>query len=123
LLMLAALASAIAPAGRPINAQEREAFVARGKALFVEKGCLGCHAIGNVGTAIGRDLSRVGEKYREDDLTRWLSPSAQEPTPGRPTNELEPAERDTRRLLRHMPTPKLSESEARALAAYLASLR
>jgi mono/diheme cytochrome c family protein len=125
--LLAAVASVIAPTGAPIAAQERGPLVARGQALFVDKGCHGCHRIANVGTAIGPDLSRVGEEYREDDLTRWLSPSGPapsglEPTPGRPTSELEPAERDTSHLPRHMPTPRLSESEARALAAYLASL-
>jgi mono/diheme cytochrome c family protein len=116
------LACVIAPGGAPIGAQEREALLARGKALFTEKGCHGCHAIGNVGTPVGPDLSRAGAKYREDDLTRWLRPSVQEPTQGRRMHELEPVERDTSRLLRHMPTPKLSEAEAQALAAYLASL-
>ena len=49
---------------------------------------------------------------------RW-----KEPTPGGRMPELEPAERDVSRLLRHMPTPKLDRFETEALAAYLASLR
>jgi mono/diheme cytochrome c family protein len=88
----------------------------------MEKGCHGCHTIGTVGTPIGPDLSAVGRQYREDELTRWLSPSVQEPTPGRRMHSLDPPERDLSRLLSPMPTPRLSESEAQALAAYLASL-
>ena len=43
-------------------------------------------------------------RYSEETLARWLrDPAAQEPT-------------------RHMPNLQLSEAEARALAAYLASL-
>jgi mono/diheme cytochrome c family protein len=131
-LVLAAVASLIAPTGAPIAAQERDALVARGRALFQEKSCHGCHTIGSVGTAIGPDLSQVGGRYREDHLTRWLSPSVQEPTQGRQTqeptqgrqtHELEPVAPHVSRLLRHMPTPKLSEPEAQALAAHLASLR
>jgi mono/diheme cytochrome c family protein len=48
-LVLTAISSVIAPAGTPIAAQEREALVARGKALFMEKGCHGCHTVGKVG--------------------------------------------------------------------------
>jgi len=103
-LVLAALASVIAPVGAPIAAQEQETPVTRGKALFTEKGCHGCHTIGAMGTPIAPDLSRVGRKYREDDLARWLTdPSAPRP-------------------MRHMPKLELSETEARALAAFLASL-
>ena len=103
-LVLAALASVIALSGAPIVAQERETLVARGTALFTEMGCYGCHTIGTMGTPIAPDLSRVGRKYREGDLTRWLmDPSAQRP-------------------MRHMPKLELSETEARALAAFLASL-
>jgi mono/diheme cytochrome c family protein len=122
LLMLATLASVITPTGAQIAAQEREALAARGKALFMEKGCHGCHTIDTVGTPIGPDLSAVRRKYREDEITRWLSPSVQEPTQGRRMHSLDPADRDLGRLLSHMPTPRLSESEAQALAAYLASL-
>ena len=103
-LVLAALASVIAPSSAPIVAQERETLLAQGKALFTEKGCYGCHTIGPMGTPIAPDLSRVGRKYREGDLARWLAdPSAQRP-------------------MRHMPKLELSETEAGAVAAFLASL-
>jgi cytochrome c oxidase subunit 2 len=103
-LVLAALASVVAPSGTPIVAQEGETPASRGKALFTEKGCYGCHTIGAMGTPIGPDLSRAGRKYREADLARWLM----EPSAPRP--------------MRHMPKLELSETEARALAAFLASL-
>jgi hypothetical protein len=74
-----------------------------------------------MGTSIGPDLSRVGLGYREGDLRRSLGSSAEEPTPGQRMPELEPAERDVSHLLRHMPTPRLTEAEA--LAMYLASLK
>ena len=120
--MLATLAWVITPTGVSSTAQERAALLARGKALFVEKGCHGCHTIGTVGTPIGPDLSRVGSRYREEDLARWLSPPTQEPTQGGRMHGLDPVERDVGPLSRHMPTPKLTESEAQALAGYLASL-
>ena len=122
-LAFVALASVIASAVAPIMARGQEAVVTRGKTLFMEKGCHGCHTIGTVGTAMGPDLSRVGRRYREGDLRRWLGPPVEEPTQGGRMPELEPAERDVSHLLRHMPTPKLDGFEAEALAAYLASLR
>jgi mono/diheme cytochrome c family protein len=117
------LASVIASAVAPTIARGQETVVTRGKTVFMEKGCHGCHTIGTVGTAMGPDLSRVGRRYPEGDLRRWLGPPAEEvPQEGR-TRELEPAERDVSGLVRHMPTPRLNESEAEALAAYLASLK
>jgi ubiquinol-cytochrome c reductase cytochrome b subunit len=87
------------------HAQSREALVRRGQALFAEKGCYGCHTIGVAGTPIAPDLSRVGARYPEPALARWLrDPAAQEPT-------------------RHMPKLEMSEMEASALAAFLSTLR
>jgi len=86
-------------------AQDRAALVARGRALVTDQRCLDCHTVGVAGTPIGPDLARAAAKYREADLARWLrDPAAQRPT-------------------RHMPNLGLSEAEAQALAAYLASLR
>jgi cytochrome c1 len=57
------------------------------------------------GTPIGPDLRHAGRRYGESALARWLrDPAAQEPT-------------------RHMPKLDLTEAQAGALAAYLASLR
>jgi len=98
--------------------------VAQGKALFAQKGCYECHTVGKVGALITPDLSRAGVKHREGDLVRWLRrPSTEGPTEGGRLRKLEPAERDMARMSPHMPTLTLSETEAQALAAYLASLR
>jgi mono/diheme cytochrome c family protein len=97
LVWLAACAAAVG--------QEDAGRRARGKQLFTEQGCYGCHTIEKFGTPIANDLSHVGSKYDLAFLTRWLrDPSAQKPTA-------------------HMPKIALSETEAEALAAYLASLR
>ena len=61
--------------------------------------------IGKFGTPIGPDLSRVGARYPEPYLVRWLrDPSAQRPSA-------------------HMARLELSEAQVQALAAYLSSLR
>jgi len=89
----------------PAGAQEGDGAVARGGRLFFDQGCYGCHTLGVVGTPIAVDLSRIGAKYPEEFLRRWLrDPSVQKPTA-------------------HMPRIDLSEEEVRALASFLASLR
>ena len=91
--------------GCAAGAVAQEGSVARGKQLFTEQGCYGCHMIEKYGTPIATDLSHVGSKYNAVELTRWLeSPASQKPTA-------------------HMPKIAMSESEAKALADYLASLR
>ena len=96
--------SVLCPA-MPILAQEHSTLLERGKQLFVDQGCYGCHTVGNMGTPIGPDLSHVGAPYPASYLINWLrDPSAQKPTA-------------------HMPKIELTEDETRALAAYLSSLR
>lgn len=86
-------------------AQDGGTLADEGKKLFIQKGCYGCHMVGKMGTEIGPNLSRVGHKYPEAYLQRWLrDPSLQKPGA-------------------HMPKLDLDEAEIRALAAYLASLR
>ena len=88
-----------------LAAQSRETLVTEGRQLFADKGCLGCHTVGVAGTPIAPNLRRAADRYSEATLAGWLrDPAAQEPT-------------------RHMPDLKLTEHEANALAAYLASLR
>jgi mono/diheme cytochrome c family protein len=87
-----------------LDAQSRETLVTQGRQLYTDKGCYGCHTVGASGTPIAPDLRRAASRYPEASLARWLrDPAAQEPT-------------------RHMPNLDLSEAEASALAAYLASL-
>ena len=89
----------------PLAAQSRDALIAKGRQLFTDLGCYGCHTIGSAGTPIAPDLRRTASRYSEADLARWLrDPAAQEPT-------------------RHMPNLQLSEAEASAVAAFLVSLR
>ena len=82
------------------------ALVQRGAQLFTEQGCYGCHTVGKFGTqGIAPDLSRVGAKHDVAYLTKWLQdPASQKPTA-------------------HMPKIGVSADEAKALAAYLGSLK
>ena len=82
------------------------ALVQKGERLFIEQGCYGCHTVGKVGTqGIAPDLSHVGGKHDVAYLTKWLEdPASQRPTA-------------------HMPKIGLSAAEAKALAAYLGSLK
>lgn len=88
-----------------VQAQDRGELVTQGETVFRAQGCYGCHTVGKTGTPIATDLSRIGAKHDEAYLGRWLrDPSLQRPTA-------------------HMPKIDLSESEVKALAAYLGSLR
>ncbi len=86
------------------RAQDRPA-VATGARLFMAHGCYGCHRIGALGTPIGPDLSKIGAKYAEGDLVRWLTdPASQKPNA-------------------HMPKLELTPADINALAAFLATQR
>jgi mono/diheme cytochrome c family protein len=101
----ASVAAAIALAATVAFGQDGTALVSQGKRLFTEQGCYGCHTIGKAGTPIANDLSEVGSKYPESYLREWLrEPQQQKPRA-------------------HMPKIEMAEAEARALAAYLASLK
>jgi mono/diheme cytochrome c family protein len=101
----ASVAAAIALAATVAFGQDGTALVSQGKRLFTEQGCYGCHTIGKAGTPIANDLSEVGSKYTESYLREWLrEPQQQKPRA-------------------HMPKIEMAEAEARALAAYLASLK
>ena len=94
-------------AAAPALAQAPDAVLVRkGEGLFKEQGCYGCHTVGKFGTqGIAADLSHVGAKHDVSYLTKWLKdPASQKPTA-------------------HMPKIGLSDAEARALAAYLGSLK
>ena len=87
------------------QAQDGRALVGQGRMVFRDQGCYGCHTAEGMGTPIGPDLSRIGAKRNEANLTGWLrDPAAQRPTA-------------------HMPKLELTEAEVHALAAYLGSLR
>ncbi len=77
----------------------------RGRRVFMEQGCHGCHTIGAVGTPIGPDLSRIGNRYSVSDLRRWL----RDPESVRPGA--------------HMPILELTEDQIDDLAEFLGFLR
>ena len=88
-----------------VPAQAGPGLVERGRQLFTEHGCHGCHTIGKMGTPIATDLSRIGARHGQAQLEAWLrDPSKQRPTA-------------------HMPTIRMTVAEVTALAAYLATLR
>ena len=101
----ASVAATIALAATVAFGQGGSKPASQGERLFTEQGCYGCHMIGKMGTPIANDLSQVGSKYPEDYLREWLrEPQQQKPRA-------------------HMPKIQMAEAEARALAAYLASLK
>jgi cytochrome c oxidase subunit 2 len=87
----------------------------RGAAIFGEKTCVTCHAIGDVAAArIGPDLTHVAERTTlgagvientPDELARWLK-DPQRIKPGS-----------------HMPNAQLSDGEVTDLVAYFETLR
>jgi mono/diheme cytochrome c family protein len=86
-------------------AEDRAQLRRAGEAVFSAQGCHGCHTIGQVGTPIAADLTRIGAKHSETYWQAWLAdPKSQKPTA-------------------HMPKLALTDVEIRSLAAYLASLR
>ena len=101
----AAVTAAIALAATVAFGQESAGLASQGKRLFTEQGCYGCHTVGKAGTPIANDLSKVGAKYPESYLRQWLR---------------EPKEQKPRA---HMPKIEMPEADARAIAAYLASLQ
>lgn len=101
----ASIAAAIALSATVAFGQDGAASASQGKRLFTEQGCYGCHTVGKTGTPIANDLSQVGSKYREGYLRAWLrDPQEQKPRA-------------------HMPKILMTEADAKALAAYLASLK
>jgi cytochrome c551/c552 len=60
----------------PEPPKEAPGDAAHGKQLFMERGCLACHSIGEGSSRMGGDfatnLSRVGEKDKYDYLVRWI---------------------------------------------------
>lgn len=101
----ASVAAAVALAATVAFGQDGSALVSNGKRLYAEQGCYGCHTVGKTGTPIAKDLSQAGSRYTESYLRAWL----REPQQQKPRS--------------HMPKIQMTEADAQALAAYLASLR
>jgi len=60
----------------PAPAKQQPGDPVHGKQLFMERGCLACHSIGEGAKRVGGDfaanLSRVGEKDKYDYLVQWI---------------------------------------------------
>ncbi|MBI3077332.1 MAG: c-type cytochrome [Deltaproteobacteria bacterium] len=80
-------------------------WIDRGKALYRERGCHACHEIGQQGGTIGPSLAEAGTRLRPEWVYIWL--------------------KDPQAFITEtkMPHPGLSDDQARALAAYVTSLR
>lgn len=86
------------------STQERPLHPRAGPRVFWVQGCYGCHTLGGAyGTPIAADLSRIGLRYTEEELVRWL----EDPRAVRPSA--------------HMPKLELRAEDIRALAAFLAT--
>ncbi|HEY7686006.1 MAG TPA: cytochrome c [Gemmatimonadales bacterium] len=115
LVVAGALLFATAPA---LSAQESftvdSSLAKRGKSLWANRGCIGCHSIGG-GKRSGPDLAGVLERRDHGWLRRWLK----NPTPMFETDSLAQA------LLAQynntkMPNPRLTEQEIEALLNFIA---
>lgn len=82
-----------------------EDAVEAGKASFETRGCQGCHRVGDRGSHFAPDLSRIGEKVRFDYLVSWIADPKKHQPEGR------------------MPSLRLSQEEAKKIAAYLVTLK
>ena len=104
MILRSALLAAVVLLASSAHAQD-SSLVARGRTVFRDQGCYGCHTVGAAGTPIATDLTRIGAKHDEAYFSGWLrDPSAQRPRA-------------------HMPKLQLTDPEVQALAAYLGSLR
>ncbi len=77
-----------------------------GAALFKEKGCLGCHRIGEVGSDVGPGLDKVGSKYDQ----RTLALYARDPQKVKPDSKM-PAQ------------PQIQPLEAERISEFLTGLK
>jgi mono/diheme cytochrome c family protein len=78
---------------------------AAGKAYFVQAGCATCHKVGDMGSAVGPDLTLVGLRHNAE----WLDLFIKDPQAWK---------KDTL-----MPDKKLSPEARAAIVAYLAMLK
>jgi nitric oxide reductase subunit C len=77
-----------------------------GAALFKDKGCLGCHRIGEVGSDVGPTMEKVGAKYDKETLALY----SVDPKKANPNSKMPPQ-------------PHVEPSEAKQIAEFLAGLK
>jgi cytochrome c oxidase subunit 2 len=110
--------------------QEDPALIARGRKLFVEKTCAGCHTVrGHEGVGItGPDLTHVGARTtiaagllenNEQNLHRWIT----SPNDVKPGNKMWNGGYNVRDGDQWKQQFRVNDEEAHALVAYLRSLK
>ena len=85
------------------------AQLAAGRAAFDNNGCARCHSINGQGGRMGPDLTRVGGQPGHTPV--WLAEHVKNPKTHNPGSRMPAFE------------GKISDTDLRALSAYLASLR
>lgn len=88
-----------------IDDEAQEEFVGRGRGLFDDFGCAGCHRIGEKGGVLGPSLTRVGFMLQPQFIFRWVK-------------NPQSFKQNTR-----MPNLGLEDEEALAVTLYLATLK
>ncbi|MBI2387909.1 MAG: cytochrome c [Elusimicrobia bacterium] len=78
---------------------------AAGKAYFVQAGCASCHKVGDLGSAVGPDLTMVGMRHNPE----WLDLFIKDPQAWK---------KDTL-----MPNRRMSDDARKAVVAYMAMLK
>ena len=116
--------------------QEHVPLLVRGKQLFQEKGCYGCHVVKDFGGQLSVELTQVGSKPYQlihadfemmphpHDRIRWIEAKLRAPrllNPGVRQDQLPPGEEEV--FPTAMPHFGLSDDEVKALQVYLLSLR
>jgi cytochrome c551/c552 len=77
-----------------------------GAALFKDKGCLGCHRVGEVGSDVGPTMEKVGSKYNKETLALY----SVDPKKANPSSKMPPQ-------------PHVQPQEAKEIANFLAELK
>ena len=108
-------------------------LLAKGRQLFRENGCMGCHALHGVGQTISVELGDIATKPLQQldftfvegphTLAAWLDEHFKNPqqiTPGFRQDELPPGEEEI--FPSSMPNYGFTDEEARALTIYMLSL-
>ncbi|MBI4355872.1 MAG: c-type cytochrome [Candidatus Omnitrophica bacterium] len=108
-------------------------MLVRGRQLFKEEGCIGCHALHGFGQTVSVDLSEAGSKNLHQldmtfvkgphTLSQWLYEHFKDPqriTPGFTRQELPQGEMEIAPTA--MPNYRLTDEEAQALTIYMMSL-
>jgi cytochrome c551/c552 len=95
-------------------AQDNAVLAKKGKSLWQNRGCAGCHAIGK--RLAGPDLAGVTQRRERDWLVRWLKD-----TPGMlATDSVAQAMLEEYKGMR-MPGQKLSDQDVDAILAFIES--